>query len=310
MKNEPRLYDLTDVSNPLTVLKEIDHIASMMSADFDATDIEMVYFDIISLFRGHYPGFQASNTKYHDLEHTIAVALAAIRLMHGCFLAGIPFSHEQIFLGMCAALAHDAGLIQTVDDREGSGAKYTVGHEQRSIDFVHGYLSERHYDSQDIEDCSQMIRCTDLNVSLQQLSIRNQGIELLCKIVGSADLLAQIADRNYLEKLLLLFQEFKEAGLPDMASEFDLLKNTENFYQNVAKKRLEDDFADVARYMVNHFEQRYGVKRDLYKESIKNNLAYLRSVLAKSDDGASIRRKLRRRIKRDAVDKSYRPTTF
>ena len=296
MKTEPNLYDLTDFSNPLVMFKEIRHTLFMMAADYDLTDLEMIYFDIISLFRGNYPGFRASNTKYHDLEHTIAVALASIRLMHGCYLSGMPFSHKHIFLGMCAALFHDVGLIQTIDDREGSGAKYTVGHEQRSIDFLCRYLKERHYDSQDIEDCSQVIRCTDLKESLPSLSPRDHAVKILCKIVGSADLLAQIADRNYLEKLLLLFQEFKEAGLPDMASEFDLLKNTNNFYQNVAKRRLEEDFGDVARCMVKHFEHRYGIPRDLYKEAIVKNINYLRSVLTKSQDGASIRSNLRRNI--------------
>ena len=295
MKKDPKLYDLLDFSAPLANLEEIKDIISMLAPGYDARDIEMVYLDVIALFRGNFPGFKASNTKYHDLEHTIAVVMAVARLMHGCSQAGLNFSPERIFLGISAALFHDVGLIQTMDDHEGSGAKYTIGHEQRSIDFMRQYLSERHHDLREIEDCSHLIMCTILDLSLAKIPFRNPEIETLGKIVGSADLMAQMADRHYLEKLLLLFQEFKEAGIPGVTTEFDLLKNTENFYENVAKKRMADEFSLVSNYMIHHFAHRWQIEKDLYQESIDNNIDYLRSVLTQAEKGISALRKSLRR---------------
>jgi hypothetical protein len=85
------------------------------------------------LFNGKYPGYSECNTKYHNLEHTISVALATARLVHGSHLEGHEFSPKNILLALVASLFHDAGLIQAEGDINGSGAKYTIGHEERRI---------------------------------------------------------------------------------------------------------------------------------------------------------------------------------
>ena len=70
------------------------------------------------------------------------------------------------------------------DDRMGSGAKYTIGHEQRSIDFMRNYLSEKRFPANTIEDCTHLIMCTNLNLRLQEIPFRTPEIETLGKIVG------------------------------------------------------------------------------------------------------------------------------
>ena len=120
------------------------------------------------------------------------------------------------------------------------------------------YLSQKGFPDQQIEDCSHLIMCTILNLPPKEIPFRSSEIETLCKIVGTADLMAQIADRYYIEKLLLLFQEFQEAGVPDFATELDLLKKTEGFYKNVAKQRLAHDFSGISVNMTAHFKQRWG----------------------------------------------------
>lgn len=295
MKEDPKLYDLIDSREPLATWREIKDVVSMLAPGYDAGDIEKVFYDILALFRGDFPGYRASNTKYHDLEHTCAVMLAVVRLMHGCSLSGMKLSKKRIFLGVSAALFHDAGLIQTASDQEGSGAKYTIGHEQRSIDFMQQYFSDRNYGSQEIKDCSHLIMCSILSMSPTAIPFRNREIEMLGKIIGTADLLAQMADRYYCEKLLLLCQEFEEAGMPDYSSEFDLLKNTEGFYKNVVKKRLQDGFSNVSRHMIHHFTHRWKVEKDLYAEAIEKNIDYLRGVLKNSEDRTSSYRKELRR---------------
>ena len=194
MTKKTVLYDLIEVSDPEIVLTEIKQILMLTVEEYDSSRFEMVYGDIVTLFRGKYPGYQASNTKYHDLEHTNSVVLASVRLIHGCTLVGMTFDVDNLLLGVYASLFHDVGLIQTKDDKVGSGAKYTVGHEKRSIVFMRKYLSQKGFSNQQIEDCSHLIMCTILNLPPKEIPFRSSEIETLGKIVGTADLMAQIAD--------------------------------------------------------------------------------------------------------------------
>ena len=107
---------------------------------------------------------------------------------------------------------------------------------------------------------------------------------MLGQIVGSADLLAQMADREYLEKLFMLFREFEEAGVPGYGSELDLLHKTEDFYKYVALQRLSEDFSGVSAFMRFHFKARWDLERDLYQESILANIEYLRTIVHRCDE--------------------------
>ena len=308
MTKKTVLYDLIDVSDPEIVLTETKDILALAAEGYDPATLEMVYGDMVTLFRGEYPGYRASNTKYHDLEHTNSVVLATARLIHGCTLAGMAFHVDNLLLGVYAALFHDVGLIQTKDDQVGSGAKYTVGHEKRSILFMRKYLSQKGFPKQQIEDCAHLIMCTILNLPPKEIPFRSSEIETLGKIVGTADLMAQIADRHYIEKLLLLFQEFQEAGVPDFATELDLLKKTEGFYRHVAKQRLGHDFSGISAHMSNHFKQRWGVEEDMYSESIQKNIDYLRTLLERAGDSiVSVRETLKRGIFSENGDDTPEP---
>ncbi len=278
-KNDIKLYDLIETHDPQEVWKEIVTILSLLESNMIKERLQSVYEDIIRLFNGDYPGYRASNTKYHNLEHTIMVTLATARLIHGAIKGGHKFHVENILLGLLAALYHDSGLIQTEFDRKGTGAKYTIGHEKRSIDFMRENLARKDFSERQTEDCAQLIKCTNLNIDIAEIIFRSKELETLGKIVGSADLLAQMADRHYLEKLILLFKEFEEAGIPGVASEEELLEKTEGFYKNVARKRLNRDLDNIAAHMTHHFKYRWDIDRDLYIESIKNNISYLKSML-------------------------------
>jgi hypothetical protein len=279
-KKSVMLSDLVDLSNPQKVLAEIKNIVSRIHKDADEAFVEKIINETVDLFKGCYPGYRASNAKYHDLSHTLAVVLAMVRLMHGCSLEGHAFSPLNIILGLTAALFHDIGFIQLEDDCVGSGAKYTIGHEQRSIDFMRQYLSENQFSSENIKDCSQAIQCTMLDVSPKTIGFRTPETESLGKMVGSADLVAQLSDRMYLEKLLLLFKEIEEAALPGIDSELDLLRKTANFFELVAQKRLKNDFGNVAASMRSHFIHRWDIDRDLYAESILKNIEYIKYLNA------------------------------
>lgn len=294
-KDNIKLYDLIETHDPHEVWKEIVTIISLLESNMIKERLQSVYEDIIRLFNGDYPGYRASNTKYHNLEHTIMVTLATARLIHGAVKAGHKFHVENILLGLLASLYHDSGLIQTKFDRNGTGAKYTIGHEERSIDFMRKNLSPKGFSERQMKDCAQLIKCTNMNIDIGQIVFRSKELKTLGKIVGSADLVAQMADRHYLEKLILLFKEFEEAGIPGFASEEELLEKTEGFYKNVAHKRLARDLENISSNMAYHFKYRWDIDRDLYTESIKNNINYLKSML---ENGQKTKSSYRRYLKR------------
>jgi hypothetical protein len=275
--------DIMFIDSPDATIREVKRICELISPAIDTNLIGEVFTDTLKLFHGEYPGYRSCNTGYHDLDHTIAVFLATARLIHGMVLLNHSFNPHGIFLGLTAALFHDAGFIQTKDDLGGTGAKYTLGHEERSIEFVRTYFATRGLSKDDGENCSHMIACTILRVTPSQIPFPDSETALLGKIVGTADLLAQMADRNYLEKLLFLYKEFVEAGVPGFESEMELLQKTESFYKEFSKKRMEMDLGNLAPMIRHHFVERWGIDQDLYEVCILKNIDYLKSILESID---------------------------
>ena len=278
------VYEKIFISSPEEIYEEIIYTISLITDDFNPRLFKSAFNDTVKVFSGKYKGYRESNTSYHDIDHTLSVTLTAARLMHGC-MDEITLSPKDILTGLISALFHDIGLIQTSDDTEGTGAKYTVGHEQRSIAFMEAYLTKKRAAKKMIADSTKIIESTILSISPKDLTFRNDEIYMLGKIIGSADLLGQVADRDYFKKLFSLYLEFEEAGVPGYDSELDLIKKTEGFYTNVVKKRLVDDLDNVAKLMFNHLKKRWGVKKDLYQESITENIVDIKKFLAKIESG-------------------------
>jgi hypothetical protein len=262
------------------IFREVRDTALEVHPGLAVKTLEAAWADTLNLFSGAYPGYQASNTRYHDLGHTLAVTLASARLIHGAQLAGRAFSPEPLLLGLICSLFHDAGLIQKQEEREGSGARFTLGHEERSILFLRG------------EDCAHIIGCTIVALDPAEIPFRSPESRLIGHILGSADLIAQMADRLYLEKLLYLYREFQEGGVPGFSSEFDLLRKTQSFYENVSRRRLREDLDNVCAYMRLHFRNRFGEDRDFYQEGIDKNIRYLQETVLQYE--TDYRRMLRR----------------
>jgi HD superfamily phosphodiesterase len=277
-----KLADFVDTSDPQCVLAEVKATARMAHPDLDCKFLASALDDAARLFGGEYPGFRRSNTKYHDLKHTMEVLLATARLLHGARAAGRNVSPRTLRLGLLAALFHDVGLIQAEGDTAGTGAKYTIGHEKRSVSFVESYLGEHGYPADEVRDIGLIIAGTNLSQKFSEIPYSDEEMVLAGQVLAAADLLAQMADREYLEKLLLLFLEFQEAGLP-YDSMFDLLQRTHGFYA-MATDRQERILGGVYAFMTPHFAARWDLPRDLYSESIAQNMEYLKEVLQLGPD--------------------------
>ncbi len=130
------------------------------------------------------------------------------------------------------------------------------------------------------------MNCTGLSIDIKKITFSSANIEIMGKILGTADLLGQMADRLYLEKLIPLFHEFEEGKVPGFDSELDLLKKTTNFY-NVTKARFENDLGNVIQYMADHFKERWNIERNIYNDAIEKNINYLKFILKTNEKNVS-----------------------
>jgi hypothetical protein len=292
MNDRPtQLASLLDMEDHDAVIAEIRTIASLALPQFDLEPFDRACGDIVRLFNGSYPGYSRSNLEYHDLSHTLSVTLAVTRLMHGAMEAGHSLSEKDFNIGLISGLMHDTGYIQHSDDTEGTGAKYTLTHINRSIEFVKQYYEGDPQFGDDFPFFRDILRCTGIKTRVKEIPFADSNVEFLGKLLGTADLLGQMADRRYLEKLLDLYGEFVEAGITIFTSHLDLLEKTRGFYE-MTRKRFSEELDDAYRFARHHFRKRWGIDEDLYMKGIENNLAYLDDIVThhKSDYRNRLRR--------------------
>lgn len=267
------LYNIDDV------MEEVRNITLLIYKNFNFKEFDQVFGDVIKLFNGNYPGYHRCNTVYHDLSHTLDCLLVTAKLIHGAYLNGIVFTQSDITLGLIAALLHDTGYIQAVEDNTGTGAKYTVCHVERSIEFMRKYFHNNGFPSEYLTICSDFLRCTGLDVKISEIKFKSKEHEILGQIIGTADLIGQMANENYLEKLPHLYDEFKEGGVPGYGDKLELLKKTPAFWEMV-KKRLVNELGHVDRYLRDYLRVLWGINQDLYRQAIDRNMERLESILA------------------------------
>ncbi len=244
------------------------------------------------LFTGKMKGYRSCNTEYHDLPHTLDVFLATARLLDGYSIGKELFNRDISELLLIASLLHDSGYIQLINDFEGTGAKYTVTHVDRSIDFVMKFRNYLSLSKDEAEIIGRLIKASDFSMNFSDIPYANDSERIAGAILGSADLMGQMADRIYLEKLLFLYYEFREAGIPGYSTEFDILKKTVAFYE-ITQKRLSESFFNIGQYARIYFKVRHGVDDNLYQVAIDRNMEYLNRIL--NDTSSNFRTKLKRK---------------
>jgi len=272
-----RILETGDTDNPL---HEILYLLHEIDPHMDTALVEETHHEIGKFFSGEHPDFKPCTTKYHDLKHTYSVALATLRLFHGLHCEHHIFDHELILQGVLSAYFHDTGLLLRRTNTAESGACYTKIHEQRSISFMKAYFSQRTVEKNFMDHCALMITCTDLKIRPLSLSFASKDHLLAGCIVGTADILAQMADRYYLERLPWLFEEMKIGGINTFSSKMDLFQHTTTFFNQVIKTRLKKDLKDVQQAMRPHFRARWHIDANLYLNNINNNMIYLDQILS------------------------------
>lgn len=290
-----RCFDNTDPN--LVWVKAVD-IVRLIHPDYNFTLVEKVYKDVQRIFYGEFPGYAPIKTLYHDLSHTLEVFLCGVRLMHGVHCSGNRLTEDEITLMMLAMLMHDIGYAQRLGEEVGSGAQLTRTHVQRGVKFMEHYFGERRLPSEILVDVKGMILGTEHFRPFAQIDFTNERMRLLAQIVATADIVGQMADRKYVEKLAFLFLEFREAEFGNYQSMFELMRQTPHFYQ-LTREKLDGVLGGIYHFLEHHFEAVLGERHNYYVEAIEHNISYLENVVTRNED------EILKSLKRYGIVRSY-----
>jgi hypothetical protein len=284
-----------DVSNRINV-EDADLVGAavvrLFAARYPGTDFNTLgraFEDVKALFGGSYPGYLACDTLYHDLRHTLDAALATARLVDGHERAqpeADRLGPRRAMLAVVIALLHDIGYVRrTSESGIENGAVFTRMHVARGSDFVLGYLPSLGFGAE-APLAAKLIHYTGYEIPVDELQVADPKDHVLGCIVGTADLIAQMADRTYLEKCRdFLYEEFVWGGIArerlasgeevvHFGSPGDVLLKTPEYYDGVARKRIERTLGGVDRYAEAHFGG-----GNLYRSEIETTMRFLRTVI-------------------------------
>jgi len=293
MSNRHSQYDVSnsiDVSSSQAVCDAVCNIFHSCYLAADDSKIRRAFEDFDNLFEGHYSGFNACDTYYHDKQHTLDMTLALARLIDGHERQSDrhhTFGANLTILAIITALFHDSGYIRKTNDQKyHNGAQYTPVHVSRSANFLHNYLHMTGM-SEFADIAANMVHYTGYEVAPQDIKLPDEKLHLLGYMIGTADLIAQMSDRCYLEKCRdRLYPEFELGGMTARQSEDgdsiilfesaeDLLLKTPGFYNFEVKKRLNGLFQQVYKFAEAHFGG-----DNLYLKYLNQNIQHIEALIA------------------------------
>jgi hypothetical protein len=195
-------------------------------------------------------------------------------------------------LGIVVALFHDSGYVLELDDRQHkNGGEVTLTHVSRGGSFLRKYLPGIGMGAE-ADIAAQLVHFTGFETPVAMIEVPSLRHKLLGSMLGSADIIAQMADRCYLEKCRdRLYPEFVAAGiarksLPSgeeevvFSSGADLVLKTPRFYEGAAR-RLEKDLGGTHRYVERHFGGRH-----LYLDELTKSIQHARDLKGEGDTDA------------------------
>jgi len=297
-------YDVTNtvqVSDPASVRNAVHELFSETFPGMPFDKLWLAFYDFERLFTGRYPGYNGCDTTYHDMQHTLDMTLALARLVSGYERSVEPTDRlgaARAQMAIITSLFHDSGYIrhETRDKDFNNGAEFTLYHVSRSADFLRRYLPELGL-ARDVGVSSMIVHFTGYELDLDNIELDDPRDIICGHLIGTADMIAQMADRCYLEKCRdRLYNEFVVGGVAvenakpgeymmRYTSGVDLLMKTPTFYQHVMRERLNSKFNRVYRYI----EVLYNGQNP-YIDAIRANITHLVQVI-ESNDWSLLRRK-------------------
>ena len=280
------MFRLVDTRDPDAVQREVQAIYTAMYSGGDHGFVARAFGWVRDCFEGRHPGYLPIDARYHDLEHTMQGTIGLAQLLQGRQAAGAapPVNAAEFRLGLLAILFHDTGYLKRSDDTEGTGAKYTAIHVDRSAAFAEEFLGAKSFPTRRVRhpEHDQMHWRAGRPAGAQ---FRSETERTIGYALGTADLLGQMAADDYLEKLVVLYDEFAEAekfpGAPlpasfMFASADALMRSTQGFWEHFVLPKINDDF----RRLYVFLNDPYPDGPNSFVQRIEKNLQRLQQQLA------------------------------
>ena len=295
----PAHLDVThhvDVTNPELVCAEVMAVLGRRYPGADLSLVPIMFRDFAQLYRGENPLYHGCDIGYHDLHHVLDVTLAMVRLIDGYESQAAPdalLGARRALLGTVCALFHDAGYIRARGDTlHSNGAEYTRVHVTRSAEFLADYLPSIGL-ADEVALCAALVHFTGYERDPDTIPVPSVLDRELGALLGTADLIAQMADGAYIDRCRdRLYPEFERAGMTGegdygmgpkkhFKSADHLLAQTPEFIRSSIEVRLDGYFHRAYRYAAVHFGG-----PNLYMEALPANCRHLETLL--NDRGLDI----------------------
>ncbi len=216
-------------------------------------DLKPNYADILGLTANMaLENIANSDALYHNIEHTILVTLAGQEILRGKYLLEGSVSCEDWLHFIISLLCHDIGYVKGVCQQDQAKERlYATGIDDVMISLppfaTDASLTPFHVDRGKlfVEECfgdrlPLDTRAVKRNIELTRFPVPQDEEHLNTSnypgLARAADLIGQLSDPHYLQKIPALFYEFEETGANKTSgyrTPGDLRKNYPNFYQNV-----------------------------------------------------------------------------
>ncbi len=297
-RNDFDVTNTVQVSSTAAVTRAVEELfrAEWPGQPFQPIATALDTFD--ALFTGRLPGYNGVDTVYHDRQHTLDVVLAMARLLVGYERTAAPdarLGFDRAAMGLVTAVFHDAGYIREVGDTTKNGAEYTRSHVTRSARFLTRFMPTIGMGAW-VPVATRIVHFTGYEVPYAQIEVPDTRDRTVGHLLATADLIAQMSDRCYLEKCRdRLYPEFVLAGVATgrtaqgdievrYGSGLDLLRQTPGFILSVIRDRLDGSFGGAYHHVEALFEG-----QNPYMAAIHQHLAYLQQIL-KSENWPLLRR--------------------
>lgn len=290
-------HDVTDTirtTDPIAVRDEVARIYLDLYGGRSPQLLRQLFVDVARFYAGRDPGYHACDTSYHDIQHVLDVTLAMARMMDGYERSRRngtpPLPPEMYCLGVIAALYHDFGYLRRRNDfKHRYGAEYTLTHVSRGAKFLRHYLARLGL-ARAGRNAGLLLHYTGYERAVESIRVPDPLLRRLGHILGTADIIAQMSDRCYLEKCRdRLYPEFVLGGiarrkLPDgrvetrYRSGSELVRMTPDFYKT-ATRRLEVKLESAHRYAEYHFGG-----QNMYLDEIDKSIRHVQALAGDSAD--------------------------
>ena len=277
-RNDHDVANSIRTTDPAAVSAEVARMFHSLYPRASGRPIERAFADAVRLYQGCHPRFHHCDTGFHDLQHVLDVTLAQARLMDGYEHArrgAEPLPATLFTVGAICALFHDVGYVRRRgDSRHRNGAEYMLTHVSRGAAFLLQYLREVGL-GRFARAAAALVHFTGYERPVEAIRIDNLMLRRIGQMLGTADILAQMSDRCYLEKCRdRLYPEFVAGGVARtrIRSGAELVRETPEIYLH-ATKRLDLQLARAYDYAERHFGG-----QNLYLEEIHKNVRHARVV--------------------------------